>query len=219
MKLEPLLVGGERADTRLKPIADHQNGVGGEEGRNLRFVGLQLGVGAPDGGAFIGGVLELDQAQGQAIEKHHHVGAATVLAIAHGELVHHQPVVGADLSEVDQLHMIAGDAAIGPWIFHRHPFPQQAVKGAVGLQQGGHRQAQHLAQGLLPCLLRNGGVEPLDGLAQTAHQHHLTERLSLRRRFAGSQLGASQHGVAQLLKPAEGGSFDVGFGKGHGVGE
>ena len=174
-QLEPLLVGGERADAGLQPIAHHQGGVVLKEGGNLGFVGLQLGVGAPDGGAFSGGVLELDQAQGQPVEEHHQVGPAVVLALAHGELVHHQPVVGGNGGEVDQPHMVAGDAAIGPGVFHRHALAQQAVEGAVGLHQRRRGQAQQLAQGLFPGLLRNGWVEAADGLAEAAHQHHIAE--------------------------------------------
>jgi hypothetical protein len=82
-QLEPLLVGGDRADAGLQPIAHHHYGVVLKQRGNLGFVGLQLGVGAPDGGAFIGGVLELDQAHGQPIEEHHQIWPTVVLAVAY----------------------------------------------------------------------------------------------------------------------------------------
>ena len=62
----------------------------------------------------------------------------------------------------------------------------------------------------------NGGVEAAYGLAQTAHQHHIGERVPLRRWFTGGQLEAGEHRIVQLIKPAEGRRFDDGFGEGHG---
>ncbi|MCP9840248.1 hypothetical protein KBY93_06310 [Synechococcus sp. J7-Johnson] len=200
------------------PSAHHQGGVVLKERGNLGFVGLQLGVGAPDGGAFSSGVLELDQAQGQAVEEHHQVGTAVVLAVADAELIHHQPVVGAGISEIHQPHMVAGDAAIGPGVFHWNPLPQQAVEGAVRLHQRRRGQAQQLAQGLLTGLFGDGRVELADGLAQPAHQHHIAERLPFRRRFTGGEIRAMAHRIAQLLEPAEGRLFDEGFVEGHGGG-
>ena len=83
--------------------------------------------------------------------------------------------------------MVTRDAAVRPRVFHRHAVAQQAVKSAIRLHQRGRRHAQHLAQGIFPRLLRNGRVEPSDGIAQAAHQHHIRKRCALRCRFAGRE--------------------------------
>ena len=59
--------------------------------------------------------------------------------------------------------------------FHRHALPQQAVEGAVGLHERGCGQAQQLAQGLFPGLLRDGRVQLADCSTQSARQHHSAE--------------------------------------------
>ena len=59
----------------------------------------------------------------------------------------------------------AGDAAIGPGVFHRYAIAQQLMEGAVGLGDGRGAQAQQLAQGFFSGFLGNGGVEAAYGLA------------------------------------------------------
>ena len=102
---------------------------------NLRLVGLELRVGAPDRRVLIRRVLQLDQAQRQPVDEDHDVRPPVVLPLDHRELVHRQPVVRPHVAEIHQPHMIARDAAIGPRIFHRHAIAQHPVKGAVGLRR------------------------------------------------------------------------------------
>jgi len=118
-QLEPLLVGGERADAGLETIAHHQ-----------------------------GGVLELNQAEGEPVEKQHQVWPAVELAVADAELVHHQPVIRCIGCVQRQPHMVACDAAIGSVDIHRHAITHEAVEGAVGLHERGCGKAQQLAESL-----------------------------------------------------------------------
>ena len=63
-RLEPFHPSGERADAGLGPVGDHQQLVHGEQRRRLGLVGLELLPGRLDRGVLVGGVLELDHAQG-----------------------------------------------------------------------------------------------------------------------------------------------------------
>ena len=98
--LEPLPAAGERAEPRLDAIRDDQQRVVGEERGDVVQVGLELVEGGVDGGVLVGGVLEFEQRQRQAVDEQHHVRAAVGLGaglqvdIGDGELVDRQPVVG-----------------------------------------------------------------------------------------------------------------------------
>ncbi len=67
--LEPLLARAQRADARLHAVGDDQRRVGGEQGRNLGLVGLELLEGGRDRGVLVGRVLQLDHGQGQAVDE------------------------------------------------------------------------------------------------------------------------------------------------------
>ena len=99
---EALAVGGQRADARLQAVGDDQHGVGAEQRGDLGLVGLQLVEGAVERGVLVAGVLQFDDADGQAVEEHDDVGAAVVAVLDDGELVDGEPVVGADVVEVDR---------------------------------------------------------------------------------------------------------------------
>ena len=68
-RLEPLPAGGERSDAGLGPVRDHEHRVHGEEGGQLGLVGLELLPRRPDGGVLVYRVLELDDAQRQAVDE------------------------------------------------------------------------------------------------------------------------------------------------------
>ena len=97
---EALAVGRQRADAGLDTVGDDQGGIVGKQRGDLRLVGLELLKGVPDGGVLVGGVLELDHGQGQAVDEDHHVRPAVVVVLDHRELVDRQPVVvsGVDRS-------------------------------------------------------------------------------------------------------------------------
>ena len=70
---EPFAVGGEGADARVEAVGDDQRLVEGEQRRDLLLVGLELIEGRPDGGLFVGGVLQFHDRQRQAVDEQHHV--------------------------------------------------------------------------------------------------------------------------------------------------
>ena len=58
-----------------------------------------------------------------------------MLAFDHRELVHRQPIICVNVVEINQPHVVTRDAAIAPWILHRHTVAQHFVKGTVGLRE------------------------------------------------------------------------------------
>ena len=106
-----------------------------QQTRNLRLIGLQLRIGAPNRGVFIRRVFKLDQAQRQPVDEHHNIRPTIMLRLNDGELIHRQPIIVHSVREIQQPHMIARDTAISARVFHRHAITQHAVKGAVGLRQ------------------------------------------------------------------------------------
>ena len=122
----------------------------------------------------------------------------------------------AATAEIHQPHMVARDGAIGPRVFHLDAIAEHLVKGAVGLRERRRRQPQHLPHRVFACLLGNLRVQPLDGLAQTPHQHHVAKALALRRGLAWCQVRPVRDRIAQLPEPSQGGVFDGGFVEGHG---
>ena len=85
----------------------------------------------PDVGLFVGGVLELQHHQRQAIEKQDDVGAAGVMGPLDGKLVDGEPVVSSRIGEVGEPHIVAHRLP-APLVLDFHPAHQQAMEGAVG---------------------------------------------------------------------------------------
>jgi hypothetical protein len=104
-----------------------------EERRDLRLVGLELLVRAPHRRVLVGRVLELDHGQRQAVDEEHHVRAARVLSLGHGELVDGQPVVVVGLVEVDHPRLRPADGAVLAAVLDRDAIDQHPVHGAVAL--------------------------------------------------------------------------------------
>ncbi len=210
---EPLKIGGQRSEPRLKAVRSHESGIGAEQGRYLLLVGPELVERPFEGGVFVAGVLHLDHGQRQAIEEQHDVGAAIVFVLDHRELVHRQPVVGLDVVEIDQTGSVAADAAVLPRHLDRHARDQVAVQAAVLLDEGGSLRLPHLAEHLLQ---RRGGqvrVEAGERLAEPAGQQHLVVAAPLRRRAFRAHVRPMNHGIAQSGEPCESRVFDIRFGK------
>ena len=110
--------------------------------------------GGPDGSVLVGGVLQLDDAQGQPVDEQDDIGSAGVLILGNGELVDGQPVVGGPVVEVDDPGLLAADGAIGGSVLHRHSGHQHPVKGAVAGFQGRPLGVGQLAEGVIQ---RRGG--------------------------------------------------------------
>ncbi len=134
---EALFGSGEGADAGLQAVRSDQDFVVGEERRNLLLVGLKLLEGLPDGGVFVGGVLEFHDAERQAVDEDHHVWPAVVLTVHDGELIDGEPIVVCRIVEVHQANEVAGDSASAARVLHRHAVDEHAVEGAVVGDQGG----------------------------------------------------------------------------------
>jgi hypothetical protein len=76
---EALRIRRQRTQPRLAAVGNHQQLVVLEHVRNLLLVGLDLVVGLPDVGVFVGRVLQFQQHQRQAIDEQDHVRPAGVL--------------------------------------------------------------------------------------------------------------------------------------------
>jgi hypothetical protein len=74
----PLGVGRQCAQPGVGAVGDDQGGVIGQQRRDLGLVGLELLEGFPDVGLLVGGVLQLDDRQRQAVDEQDDVGPADV---------------------------------------------------------------------------------------------------------------------------------------------
>lgn len=213
--LEPLTAGAERADPSLDAVGGHQRGVGGEECWNLSLVGLKLLERGPDRGVFIGGVLQLDDAEWQTVDEQHNVGPPRVLGFRDRELVDGEPVVVSGRIEVDYLRLRARDGAVRPTIFHRNAVHEHAMHGAVALDERRRVDQRELSECIVDRFRRQAGVQPDQRLAQAAPKNDVAIcRVSaLGGRLALRDLRAALDLPAQAAEPGEGGVLDDGFGE------
>ena len=214
---EPFLIGSERTQAGIEAIGNNQQLVVVEEGGNILFIGLQLIESRPDGGVLIGGILELQHGQRQAVDKNHQVGAAGQFTVGagslNGELVDHQPIVGIGTVEIQQAGTGIDQSVIRRLIFDLDAVDQQLVEGVVVKQQGGLVEARNPVQSIRKRSLRQTGVEAREGGLQAAKQERPAVIVALGVGAIAGQLGTKGIGVAQLLEPVEGSLLDDGFGE------
>ena len=86
-----------------------------------------------------------------------------------GELVDGQPFIVAGIGPVDQPDKIAARVAV-LIVLNGNASHQQLMKIAVSRQLRGNAQAYHLLQRILPCREGNGGVQAINGIAQSLGQ-------------------------------------------------
>ena len=213
-RLEPLPPGGQGADAGVESVRHHERGVEGEQRRDFRLVGLQLPPGGPDGGVFVGRVLQFDDRQRQAVDEQHHVGAALAPVFDHGELVDCQPVVVGRVVEVDDAGLGAAHRAVGVAVFHRHAVHDQAMERAVAGFQRGALRAGQLAAGVVQGIGGQVGIEAGEGAAETLRQDDVAVIGAFGARRAGGNVGAVGGAPAGVRQPGQGGRFNVGFGDG-----
>ena len=210
---EPLPPCGESAHAGLDPVGDHEHLVHGEEAGQFRFVGLKLLPSCPEGGVLIGRLLELDDAQRQAVDEQHHVGPAGVLILCDGELVDRQPVVAGGFVEVDDLHLRPANGAFGRPVLHRHALHQHPVKGAVSSFQRGPLWSDQLAKGVLKSVCRQVRVDCGQGIAQALGQHYFAIIGSLCARRVRCNVGSVGHLPPDIRQPVQRDLLDIGFGE------
>ena len=201
-------------DAGLDAVGDHEHVVHGEQAGQFRFVGLKLLPGRPEGSVLVRWILELDDAQRQAIEEQHHVGPAIVLILCDGELVDRQPVVAVGIVEVDDLHLRPANGARVRPVLHGHTLHQHPVKGAVAGIQRGPLRSDQLAKGILQCVGGQVRVQSGQGIAQAPRQHHFAVIGPLCTRRIGGDVESVSHLPADIRQPFQGDLLDVGFGEG-----
>ena len=130
-RLEPLPPRGERAEPRLRAVRGDEQLIHREQRGQLGLVGLELLPRLADAGLLVGRVLELDHAERQAVDEQHDIGAAGVLALADGDLVDREEVVGARFVVVEDGGLRAADRAADGTVLDVHALDERAVEGAV----------------------------------------------------------------------------------------
>ena len=214
-RLEPLPARRQRAEARLQPVRHHERGAQREQRRNLGLVGLKLPEGRVDRRILVGGVLQLDHDQRQSVDEQHDVGPPFAAVLDHGELVHREPVVVVRVVEVEHPHLGAAHPAVGVGVLHGDAGDQHAVEVAVAGLQRRPRRARQSAQGVFERVVGQVGIEPGEGVAQPAVQHHLAVVGALGRRRVGRHVRPVQHAPTERCEPIEGRDFDGGFGERH----
>ena len=169
--------------------------------------------GRPDVGVLVGGVLQFDHRQRQAVDEQHHVRPARVLPFGDGELVDREPVVVVGALEVDHTRLRAGDRAVLAPVLDGDAVHQHAMKSAVAFDAAMAHRSHELPEGVLQRLARQVRVEGFKSAAQPGFENRVTVAwiYALRATLAGGDVGTVKHGVAKSAEPFERGLFDDGF--------
>ena len=109
---EALGVCRQRTHQGVGAVRDHQHLVVLEHVRDLFLVRLDLVERLPDVGVLVGGVLEFQQHQRQAVDEQDDVGAAGFVGAFDGELVDGPPFVLLGVCPVDQANEVAACFAV-----------------------------------------------------------------------------------------------------------
>ena len=174
---------------------------------SLGLVGLELLPGLLDRGVLVGGVLELDQAQGQAVDEEHDVGTAVVLVLDDGELVDREEVVRPRALEVDDLRRRPPHGTAGVAVLHRHAVDQHPVEGAVA---GFERRA--LRQGSACGRRRRARAAGSSGLSRASASRSRCSRMTCPKSSRSAAVGGAgrdvrpvRHTPADAAQPVKGG--------------
>jgi len=156
-------------------------------------------------------LLQLDHHQRHPVDEHHQIRPLLHAVFNDGELVENQPVVIFRRLEVDRPHLFRLVAAVLPLYLHVDAVGQHLMKRLVVDEQMGTLGNSDLPHRLLDRFRRQVEVDAGQRLPQPFFQYHLGVVLpfrivSFRGKF-GSVLGL----IAELLKPLEGGLFQILF--------
>ena len=122
---------GEGTHCRTGAIRDDCDDVGNEYTRDLTPISLDLVPGVAESGVLISRVLQLQQADGQAVEENENVGAAVVAGFDNGELVERPPIVVPRGIEVHELQAHSGRPAVIVSGLNRYSAHHQLVEPLV----------------------------------------------------------------------------------------
>lgn len=207
---EALLIGTQRANPRLKAVADHQQHVGNEQLRDVGFVGPQLLERRPNVRFLVGGILQFHHRHGQAVDVDHQVRAAAVPVALYGQLIHHQPVVGGRVVKAEHLQAFARLLVL---LHHGdgHALGDPAVQLTVGRQQSRHVGIGQLLNSSVNAVNGNARIQSPQRRPQPPPKNHLTVIRPLRGRTVRAQIRAKGMVVAQLPEPGDGLALQVLF--------
>ena len=121
----------EGTHRRTGAIRDDSDDIGDEHAGDLTPIGLDLVPGVAESGVLISRVLQLQQADGQAVEEDEHVWPAVVAGLDNGELVEHPPVVALRLIKVHEPQAHGGGPAILTGGLNRHTTHHQLMEPLV----------------------------------------------------------------------------------------
>ena len=209
--LKPLPPGRQRADARFQSVRHDERGVEREQRRDLRLVGLKLPERRPDGRVLVGGVLQLDDGERQAVDEQHDVGPPFVLVLDHRELVDREPVVARRVVEVEHANLSAADPPLRVDVLHRHPGDEHPMEVAVpGLQRRPGRSGQS-AQGVFDRSVGQVRIEPGEGGSQPGRQHHLAVIGAFRGRRVRRDVRTVEDRPVERRQPVHGDGLHRGF--------
>ncbi len=180
------------------------------------LVGLDLLEGGMNGRVFVGGVLQLDHDQGQAVDEEQHVGALVDAVFDDGELVDDQVIVVFGLGEIHQPDEIAARAAVF-LVGDRDAFRQQAVESLVVGDQVGGVEALDLAQGVKAGGGRNLGVETGDRRFQACQEEDVFKAAPFGHAAVWRYVGAVEVAVPSVLQAFDSQQLDIVFCDIHGL--
>ena len=178
---EVLEAGAERTHDCLQPIGGHAHDIGREHRGDVGAVGLELVPRAPEGGVLVARVLQLEQAEGQAVHEHDDVGPAALGArLDDRELVGDEPVVALGALVVEEPGERVAHLARRIPLLHGHALGEEAVDAEVlgqrVLRLGPEHRGHHAVDGIGPKLR----VYPLDGGTEATAQDDLVPTRPLR---------------------------------------
>jgi hypothetical protein len=166
-RLRPLVI---EPTAGQHPVRNHQDQIRHEQvGRGL-LVAVELVDGDAQVGLSVSRILQLDNGDRQPVQEHGQV-RANDLARGSGdaELAHHQQLVRGRFVEIDQPGTTAARlAAAGVAVLDLDAVGEQRMEPAVVLEQRRVRRAREDAHHLLDALVRQIGIETMQGSAETA---------------------------------------------------
>ncbi len=130
-RCEVLPAGGEGAHRGTAAVGDDGHGVGHEDRRDVTAVGLALVPGAAQGGVLGAGVLQLQQAERDAVDEDDDIRAPVPAGLDDGELVDREPVVRSRMRPVDEPDQGGTHRPVRGPVLDRHPLDEEPVHAFV----------------------------------------------------------------------------------------
>lgn len=194
---------------RLQPIAGDEQFVTGEEARDHVLVGLQLLEGLLGGGVHVGGILEFDDRERQAIDEDDDVRPLRRLALHHRELIDGEPVVRVNVVEVDKPGLVASNAAIAPRVLDVDAVDEHAMKAVIVLNKARGIRNEYLLERVVDRLRRQLQVDALECRAEPPRKDDFGEVVPLGGQLLRLDVRPVGELVPELAQPGEHGLFHL----------